>query len=168
MKTTIRRKLEKKKRKISRRLKRARKRRDAGHPVFRRSRALYEVSERTRAFSHGGIGAVHNLVLGTGLIGEMDSKLELLKLHRPYHESDHVLNIAYNVMCGGRTLEDLELLRNDESYLNLLGVAEFFAVQIILLALVPRAGDGWKREQDGQGHCGKEAHVVSLRGSSLR
>jgi len=39
----------------------------------------------------------------------------------PYHESDHVLNIAYNIIAGGHCLEDIELLRNDESWLNALG-----------------------------------------------
>jgi hypothetical protein len=36
----------------------------------------------------------------------------------PYHESDHVLNIAYNALCDGRCLQDLELRRQDEAYLN--------------------------------------------------
>jgi len=39
----------------------------------------------------------------------------------PYSESDHVLNIAYNVLAGGTCLEHLELRRNDEVYLNALG-----------------------------------------------
>jgi len=38
----------------------------------------------------------------------------------PYYESDHVLNIAYNALCGGRCLEDIELRRNDENFLNAL------------------------------------------------
>jgi hypothetical protein len=38
----------------------------------------------------------------------------------PYHESDHVLNIAYNLLAGGHCLEDIELLRNDEAWLNAL------------------------------------------------
>jgi len=38
-----------------------------------------------------------------------------------YSESDHVLNIAYNLLCGGTCLEHLELRRNDEAYLNALG-----------------------------------------------
>jgi len=38
----------------------------------------------------------------------------------PYHESDHVLNIAYNVLSGGTCLEDIERLRNDETYMNAL------------------------------------------------
>jgi hypothetical protein len=41
----------------------------------------------------------------------------------PYHESDHVLNLAYNVLAGHTCLEDLELLRNDESYMDMLGAS---------------------------------------------
>ena len=122
MKSIIRRKLEKSNRKIKRRLAQARKCTDSGRPVFRRAGSSYDIAERTQAFTHGAIGAVHDLVNGTGLIQQLDSRLELLKIHRPYHESDHVLNIAYNVMCGGQRLDDLELLRNDEVYLEALGV----------------------------------------------
>lgn len=39
----------------------------------------------------------------------------------PYSESDHVLNIAYNLLAGGTCLEHLELRRQDEGYLNALG-----------------------------------------------
>jgi hypothetical protein len=39
----------------------------------------------------------------------------------PYHVSDHVLNISYNPLCGGTCLQDIELRRNDENYLNALG-----------------------------------------------
>jgi hypothetical protein len=35
--------------------------------------------------------------------------------------SDHVLNLAYNALCAGTCLEDLELRRQDEAYHNLLG-----------------------------------------------
>jgi hypothetical protein len=52
----------------------------------------------------------------------IDENLKLLKRHLPYHESDHVLNIAYNILSNGDCLEDLERLRNDEVYLNALGV----------------------------------------------
>ncbi len=45
----------------------------------------------------------------------------LLKVHLPYHESDHVLNLAFNALCDGDCLEDLELRRNDEVYLDALG-----------------------------------------------
>jgi len=45
----------------------------------------------------------------------------LLKVHLRYHESDHVLNLAYNVLCGGTRLEDIERLRHDTAYMNALG-----------------------------------------------
>jgi hypothetical protein len=47
--------------------------------------------------------------------------LHLLKIHLPYHESDHVLNIAYNPLCEGTHLEDIELRRNDVHFLDALG-----------------------------------------------
>ena len=45
----------------------------------------------------------------------------MLKRHLPYHESDHVLNIAYNILAGGTCREDLERRRTDEAYLDALG-----------------------------------------------
>jgi hypothetical protein len=79
------------------------------------------VAERARGLSAGGIGAVHLLAVRTGLVEAIDRKLHLLKVHLPYHESDHVLNIAYNILAGGTCLEDLELQRNQEVYLDALG-----------------------------------------------
>jgi hypothetical protein len=64
---------------------------------------------------------MHLLARRTGLIEAIDRDLHLLKVHLPYHESDHVLNIAYNLLAGGDCLEDLELRRNDEVYLDALG-----------------------------------------------
>lgn len=81
----------------------------------------YDLAERTRGFAYGGIGAMHLLARQSGLIGALDQKLHLLKRHLPYHESDHVLNIAYNILCHGDCLEDLERLRHDEVYLDALG-----------------------------------------------
>ena len=49
------------------------------------------------------------------------SNLSLLKVHLPYHESDHVLNVAYNILCGGNRLEDIERLRHDVASMNALG-----------------------------------------------
>ena len=54
-------------------------------------------------------------------IKEIDRTLHLLKRHLPYHESDHVLNIAFNILAGGKRIEHLELRRNDEVYLDALG-----------------------------------------------
>jgi len=83
----------------------------------------YDLSDRTRAIACGGIGAVHLLARKVGLIDALDNAVRVLKVHLPYHESDHVLNIAYNILCGGNCLQDLELLRNDEAYLDALGAS---------------------------------------------
>ena len=45
----------------------------------------------------------------------------IFKMHLPYSEADHVLNIAFNLLAGGTCLEHLELRRTDEAYLNALG-----------------------------------------------
>ena len=120
MKKKIRQKLESGKRKIERRLKNALKQ-DGESPVFTASNIHYELSRRSRAITHGGIGAIHLLAQKIGLVRLIDEKVELLKVHNPYHESDHVLNIAYNSLCGGKVLEDIEVRRNNEVFLDALG-----------------------------------------------
>jgi len=89
--------------------------------MFTASNIHYEIAERTRAVGAGGIGAIHLLARKIGLIDAIDRRLHLLKVHLPYHESDHVLNMAYNLLAGGTCLEHLEWLRNDEVYLDALG-----------------------------------------------
>jgi hypothetical protein len=56
-----------------------------------------------------------------GLIRDIDANLQLLKVHLPDHESDHVLNIGFNMLAGRKQIEHLELRRNEEVYLNALG-----------------------------------------------
>ena len=92
-----------------------------GGPVLGRANIAYELSQRTKATGHGGIGAIAKLIRHVGLAGEIDSSLDLLKLHKPYHESDHVLNIAYNALCGGQRLQDIEARRCDRVFLDGLG-----------------------------------------------
>ena len=82
---------------------------------------ILTMSQRTRATAVGGIGLVHRLVRQVGLPKLIDESVRIFKIRCPYHESDHVLNLAYNVVCGGRTLDDLELLRQDEAYMDALG-----------------------------------------------
>ena len=81
----------------------------------------YERADRVRGLSAGGIGAILLLAQKIELAKEIDRTLHLLKRHLPYHESDHVLNIAFNILAGGKRIEHLELRRNDEVYLDALG-----------------------------------------------
>ena len=81
----------------------------------------YDVSGRTRGLAVGGIGALHLVAQQTGLIDAIDEHVHVLKRHLPYHESDHVLNIADNSLCGGTCLQDIEQRRQDEVYLDAVG-----------------------------------------------
>jgi len=90
-------------------------------PMLAARNIQYEMADRTRAIPCGGVGAFHVLAERVGLVKALDRRLHLLKVHLPYHESDHVLNLAYNSLTGGTALDDLTLRRNDETYLDALG-----------------------------------------------
>ncbi len=120
MSKTLRQKLKKRKNKIAKRL-RNRAKQQQENPQFSDSNIHYDKAERTQGFAYGRIGAIHQLAKQSGLVQDLNDGLALLKRHLPYFESDHVLNIAYNILCNGQCIEDIERLRNDEAYLNALG-----------------------------------------------
>ncbi len=111
--------IDRRKRRIERRLHRSTG--NHGKPMFGASNIHYELAEKTRGICMGGIGTVHQLAKKIGLIDAIDGHVHVLKIHLPYHESDHVLNLAYNALCEGIRLEDIELRRNDEVFLDALG-----------------------------------------------
>jgi len=90
-------------------------------PIMTASNIHYELADRVQGLSAGGIGAMLLVARTTGLIDDIDHNVHLLKVHLPYHESDHVLNIAFNILAGGQHIEHIELRRNDEVFLNALG-----------------------------------------------
>ncbi len=119
--STIRRQLlRRRKQRIERRLK-PRNWHEQAAPMLAASNVQYELSDRDRGIATGGVGAMHRLARHVGLIEDLDEHVEVLKAHLPYHESDHVLNIAYNTLSGGQRLEDIELRRQDEVFLDALG-----------------------------------------------
>ncbi len=112
--------LARRKRRIERRL-RPRTWKAQATPMYRARNIQYEHSDRVRGLASGGIGAMHQLAQHTGLVDAIDRHVEVLKVALPYAESDHVLGLAYNVLCGGRCLQDIEHRRQDEVYLDALG-----------------------------------------------
>jgi Transposase DDE domain group 1 len=120
VKTSRHQKVARRKRRIERRL-RPRTWSAQATPMYRARNLQYEHSDRVRGLASGGIGAMHRLAQHAGLVEAIDQHVELLKVALPYHESDHVLGIAYNVLCGGTCLQDIEQRRQDEVYLDALG-----------------------------------------------
>jgi DDE family transposase len=99
----------------------------AGHwdarpePMLTSGKINYEIGGKVEATAFGGLFAMHRLVTRLGLVKAIDDGLELLKMHLPYHESDHVLTLAYSVLCGGTRLQDVDRLRCDVPLMNGLG-----------------------------------------------
>jgi len=118
VKEKIQQKLSFEKEKVKKRLANAIHKKDTSKPMMRGGNIQYEFGERVDAIACGGIGAIHLLARQVGLIKNIDGLVHVLKQHNPYHESDHVLNIAYNILCGGKVLEDIELRRNDRNFLD--------------------------------------------------
>ena len=123
MNKIIRQRMAARKRRLVRRLDKHNYPEDFASPMLGAKNVQYELAGRGAGTAYGGIGLMQQLVRTLGLAEAIDERLHLFKVHLPYHESDHVLNLAYNALCSGTCLEDLELRRQDEAYLNLLGAS---------------------------------------------
>src|SRR5262245_3439904 len=116
----VRQRLRKCKRRIQRRL-RKRQWAEQRRRLFQDRNVHYNLAERARGLRCAGLGLFQLLAQRLQLADALDARVHLLKRHVPYFESDHILNLAYNLLAGGKTLDDLERLRNDETYLDALG-----------------------------------------------
>jgi hypothetical protein len=154
VKAKIRQQLRRRKQRLERRLDKSN-RHGCHRPQFTASDIHYEIADRSRGLSSGGIGLLHALARQIGLIDAIDDQLHLLKFHFPYHESDHVLTLAYNALCDGTCLQDLELRRQDEVFLDALGARR--------LPDPTTAGDFCRRFSAASIRCLQDAvHTVRL------
>jgi hypothetical protein len=119
-KARIQQRLRNSKRRIEHRL-RKRRWKEQRQRLFPDQNIHYDYSAKVRAGRFGGLGACLVLLQRLNFADALDAKLHLLKRHIPYHESDHILSLTYNILAGGKTLSDLELLRNDENFLDAIG-----------------------------------------------
>ncbi len=90
-------------------------------PMFKYQNIHFDFAAKSKGLRCAGLGVFLLLVHQLGLTKAIDHNLHLLKRHVPYFESDHVLNLTYNLLVGGKVINDLELLRNNEAYLDVLG-----------------------------------------------
>lgn len=99
MKDRIKRQLQERKRRIQRRLENSRL--DGECPMIAASNIQYEIADRQQAVAAGGIGMIQRMVKVLELDKAINRHVNLFKIYLPYAESDHVLNIAYNILAGG-------------------------------------------------------------------
>lgn len=122
MKAKIAKIVKKRKRKLQKRLAKTSQPAQPG-PMLNPGPIEYDVAERNAGMVYGGIGAVQLLIKQLKLDEAINARLNIFKLYNPYTESDHILNIALNILCNGDCLEDIERLRNDAVYLDAVGAA---------------------------------------------
>jgi DDE family transposase len=116
----LRRRLHERKRRIQQRLD-PKRQRHRSQPMFLDQNVHYDLADKTHGLSSAGLGVCQQLVQRLGLAQAFNTRLHLFKRHFPYYESDHLLNLTYNFVVGGKNLQDLERLRNQEHYLDVLG-----------------------------------------------
>ncbi|WP_315850033.1 IS1380 family transposase [Rhodopirellula sallentina] len=80
-----------------------------------------QLAEKQQAVNCGGLAAIVELIKTLALRKELNRAANVLKMHLPYDEADHILNIALNLLAGGTCLDHIEHRRNDEAYLDALG-----------------------------------------------
>lgn len=73
--------------------------------------------------SYSGIAVASQVAEKLGVADVIDERLRLLKRHKPYQESDHILTIVYNLLTGGESMMDIERLQGQEGLKKILGTA---------------------------------------------
>ena len=89
--------------------------------VMRMPKLHVETERRVTVTRFGGLALVEQFCRRHGVAALIDEHVEVLKLHMPYHESDHVLAHALNLYLGGTCLEDMMVLQHDEAVLRMVG-----------------------------------------------
>jgi hypothetical protein len=77
-------------------------------PMIRPPQIQYQLADKQQAIAAGGVGTMLQLAKQLDLRAEINQAISLFKLHLPYDEADHVINIAFNLLAGGNCLEHLE------------------------------------------------------------
>ncbi|MEQ1907095.1 MAG: IS1380 family transposase [Pirellulaceae bacterium] len=88
---------------------------------IRGGKVKYELSDRQQAVASGGLGMILQMVSELKLRQQINRAVPIFKFYAPYDETDHILNIALNLLSGGTCLDHLEYRRTDEAYLDALG-----------------------------------------------
>ena len=89
--------------------------------VTRLPRLHLEVDERSTVTLYGGLSLAAAFWKRFRVAQEIDDRVHVLRLHLPFHESDHVLAQALNLYAGGECLEDQAALQHDAGVLRMLG-----------------------------------------------
>lgn len=90
-------------------------------PAMRMPKLHVETEERATVTRFGGLALFEQFCRRFDVAALVDEHVEVLKMHLPYHESDHVLAQAMNLYVGGTCIEDMMFLQHDEAVRRMLG-----------------------------------------------
>ena len=80
-----------------------------------------ESDPRGEITHYGGLVLAQQFVRRFRVAQQLDNALTLFKRHAPYHESDHVLALAYTLYADGTCLEDQAVLQGSEAVRRMVG-----------------------------------------------
>jgi len=89
--------------------------------VMRHPLLHLESDPRGEITHYGGLVLAQQFVRRFGVAKRLDDGLMLFKRHAPYHESDHVLALAYTLYTDGTCLEDQGALQGSEAVRGMVG-----------------------------------------------
>ncbi len=89
--------------------------------VMRQPLLHLESDPRGEITHYGGLVLAQQFVRRFRVAQRLDGTLRLFKRHAPYHESDHVLALAYTLYADGTCLEDQSVLQGSEAVRRLVG-----------------------------------------------
>lgn len=89
--------------------------------VMRLGKLQVQEDRRANVTPFGGLSLVVDFLRGFRVAQRIDEHVNVLKIHNPYHESDHVLALACSLYIGGTCLEDVSILQHDPAARRLLG-----------------------------------------------
>jgi Transposase DDE domain group 1 len=89
--------------------------------VMRHPLLHLESDPRGEMTHYGGLVLAQQFVRRFRVAKRLDEALVLFRRHAPYHESDHVLALAYTLYADGTCLEDQAVLQGSEAVRRLVG-----------------------------------------------
>jgi Transposase DDE domain group 1 len=89
--------------------------------VMRHPLLHLESDPRGEITHYGGLVLAQQFVRRFEVAQRLDNALTLFKRHAPYHESDHVLALAYTLYADGTCLEDQAVLQGSEAIRRMVG-----------------------------------------------
>jgi hypothetical protein len=90
-------------------------------PVIRNRQVRVQIQERGEITPYGGLSLAHDLAMRLGIDRDINDSMELLRLHLPYFDSDHLLTHVYNQYVGGTCIEDIAHLQHSDAIKHLTG-----------------------------------------------